>query len=78
MKKDKFLITNLIKNLIYSFDKYLTNFPHEYIELKKNIMNTSYEMLKIAYEANNTYDRNKRIDIQDKMIAFRFFNQFLL
>lgn len=78
MKNDKFIITNLIKNLIYSFDKYLTNFPHEYIELKKNIMNTSYEMLKIAYEANNTYDRNKRIDIQDKMIAYIKYLDFLI
>lgn len=78
MKKDKFIIINLIKELINNFDKYLTNFPHEFIELKKNIMNTSYEMLKITYEANNTYDINKRIDIQDKLISDIKYLDFLI
>ena len=58
--KDKFYIINLIKKLIQDFDKYLTNFPHKDIELKKEIMNTSYEMLKITYEANITYNKEKR------------------
>ena len=58
--KDKFYIINLIKKLIQDFDKYLTNFPHKDIELKKEIMNTSYEMLKITYEANITYNQEKR------------------
>lgn len=40
--KDKFYITNLIKNLICDFDKYLDNFPNREIEIKRNIMNTSY------------------------------------
>ena len=40
--KDKFYITNLIKKIINDFDKYLTNFPHKEIELKREIMNTSY------------------------------------
>lgn len=78
MKKDKFIIINLIKELINNFDKYLTNFPHESIELKKNIMNTSYEMLKITYEANHTYDINKRIDIQDKLISNIKYLDFLI
>ena len=67
--KDKFYITELIKRLIDSFDQCLTNFPHKEIEIKREIMSTSYQMLKIAYEANTTFDLEKRIDIQDKIIS---------
>lgn len=76
--KDNFVITNLIKKLIKDFDKYLTNFPHKEIELKREIMNTSYDMLKIAIEANTTYDINKRLDIQDKMISYIKYLDFLV
>ena len=67
--KDKFYIINLIKNLINDFDKYLINFPNKDIELKREIFTTSYNMLKITYEANTTYNINKRIDIIDKIIS---------
>lgn len=76
--KDKFYVTNLIKNLINSFDKYLTNFPHKEIELKKEIMFTSYHMLQIAFEANTTFDINKRIDIQDKIISYIKYLDYLV
>ena len=76
--KDKFYIINLIKKLIQDFDKYLTNFPHKDIELKKEIMNTSYEILKITYEANITYNKEKRIDIQDKIISNIKYLDFLI
>ena len=76
--KDKFYIINLIKKLIQDFDKYLTNFPHKDIELKKEIMNTSYEMLKITYEANITYNKEKRRDIQDKIISNIKYLDFLI
>lgn len=76
--KDKFYITNLIKNLINDFDKYLTNFPNKEIEIKREIMNTSYNMLKITYEANTTYDINKRIDIQDKVISYIKYLDYLV
>lgn len=76
--KDKFYITNLIKELTNDFDKYLTNFPHKEIELKKAIMTTCYDMLKITYEANTTYDINKRIDIQDKIISYIKYLDYLV
>ena len=66
---DKFIIINLIKELINNFDKYLTNFPKSEIELKHAIYENSYNMLKITYEANTTYDVEKRKDLQDKIIA---------
>ena len=52
MNNEKFIIINLIKELIDSFDKYLTNFPKSEIELKHFIYETCYEMLKLTYEAN--------------------------
>lgn len=67
--QDKFYIVNLEKKLINDLDKYLTNFPHKEIELKREIMNTAYQMLKITYEANTTYNMNKRNDLQDKVVA---------
>lgn len=76
--KDKFYITNLIKKMIGDFDKYLTNFPHREIELKSEIMTTSYHMLKIAYEANTTYDKSKRIDIIDKIISYIKYLDYLI
>lgn len=78
MNKNKFYIVTLIQNLINDFDKYLTNFPHIYIELKKEIMNTSYDMLKICLEANETYSQEKRVDIQDKIIANIKYLDFLI
>lgn len=56
MKVDKFQVINLTKELILAVEKKLTNFPKSEIELKKNIRNSSYDMLLIAYEANVTVD----------------------
>lgn len=75
---DNFYIINLIKKLIIDFDKYLTNFPNKDIELKREIMNTSYHMLKITYEANTTYSKEKRIDIQEKIISNIKYIDFLI
>ena len=76
--KDKFYIITLIKKLICDFDKYLTNFPHREIELKHEIMLTSYQMLKITYEANTTFDMKKRKDIIDKIISYIKYLDFLI
>lgn len=76
--KDKFYIINLIKKLTYDFDKYLTNFPHKDIELKREIMNTSYHMLQITFEANSTYNIDKKIDIIDKIISYIKYLDYLV
>ena len=70
--KDKFYVTELIKKLIDSFDQYLTNFPHKEIEIKREIMSTSYQMLKIAYEENTTFD------IQDKIVSYIKYLDYLV
>lgn len=78
MKKDKFIIINLIKELIESIDKYLTNFPKKEIELKKEIKQSSYELLKQAYRGNCTENMKKRKDIQDEIIAQIKYIDFLI
>ena len=60
------------------FDKYLTNFPHKEIELKKEIMTTSYKLLQITYEANAIYDKEKRMDLQAKIISYIKYLDFLV
>jgi len=72
MKVDKFHIINLIKDLILAVENNLTNFPKSEIELKKNIRNSSYDMLLIAYEANVT------VDLIDKLIAKIKYLDFLI
>lgn len=61
MKQGKFKIVNLIKDLIVYIDENLINFPKKEMELKHKIKETSYNLLLISYEANNTTNMVKRI-----------------
>ncbi len=76
--KDKFFIIELEKNLIKSFDQYLTNFPRKEIELKKEILSTAHEMLKETLEANTSFNTDKRLDLQDKLLAGIKYLDFLI
>jgi len=78
MKKDRFHITNIIKELIINIDNNLTNFPKKEIELKRQIKETAYEMLEIAYEGNSTYNLQKRRNLQEKLIAKIKYEDFLI
>lgn len=78
MKKDKFIVTNLIKDFIVSIDKYLVNFPNKEIELKREIKESSYVLLKKAYTANCTENMKKRKEIQDEIIAQIKYLDFLI
>jgi len=78
MKADKFQVINLIKELIITIDKNLTNFPKSEIELKKNIRNTSYDMLLIAYEGNVTEDLKEKKIIINQIIAKIKYLDFLI
>lgn len=48
------------------------------MELKQNLKNNVYEMFLFAYEANQTMDINKKIDLQEKCIAKIKFIDFLI
>ena len=77
MKQDKFKIVNLIKELIVNIDQNLLNFPKKEIELKHKIKETSYNLLLLSYEANNTTDVRRRIELQEKCIAYVKYLDFL-
>lgn len=77
MKQDKFKIVNLIKELIVNIDQNLLNFPKKEIELKHKIKESSYNLLLLSYEANNTTDLERRVELQEKSIAYVKYLDFL-
>lgn len=77
MKQDKFKITNLIKELILNIEQNLLNFPKKEIELKHKIKESSYNLLLVTYEANNTTDIDRRVELQERCIAYVKYLDFL-
>lgn len=77
MKQEKFKVLNLIKDLIVYIDKSVFNFPKKEMELKHKIKETSYNLLLLSYEANNTSDVQRRIELQEKSIAYIKYLDFL-
>lgn len=53
MKEEKFKVLQFIRDLLVTIDKEMDNFPKKDIELKNRIRSNSYDLLEIAYEANN-------------------------
>ena len=78
MKKEKFVVINCIRELIVNIDKYLVNFPKKNIEIKQQINTISKEMLLLAYEANASENKEKRKDIQEKVISRLKYLDFLI
>ena len=78
MKKEKFVVINCIRELIVNIDKYLINFPKKDIEIKQQISTISKEMLLLAYEANASENKEKRRDIQEKVISRLKYLDFLI
>ena len=78
MKQEKFKIVNLIKDLIVYIDQSILNFPKKEIELKHKIKDTAYNLLLYSYEANNRSNVEKKIELQEKCIAYIKYLDFLL
>ena len=74
----KFRLIEIAKELIKSIEKQIVNFPNKEMELKQNLKNNAYEILLYSYEANQTSDINKKIDLQEKCIAKIKFIDFLI
>ena len=55
---DKLLIITKLKKTIEYIDKILDNYPHKYIELKQRLIDSLFDLLELAYLANNNIDRN--------------------
>lgn len=69
MKEEKFKVINFIRELIVTIDTELSNFPKKDVELKNRIRNNSYDLLELAYEANNTNNIENKKVLLEKMIA---------
>lgn len=77
MKQDKFKVVNLIKELIVNIDQNLINFPKKEVELKHKIKESAYNLLLLSYEANNTTNMKKRVELQERCIAYIKYIDFL-
>lgn len=77
MKQEKFKVVNLIKDLIVYIDQSILNFPKKEIELKHKIKDTAYNLLLYSYEANNRSNVEKKIELQEKCIAYIKYLDFL-
>ncbi len=57
MKIEKFKIIQFIRELLILIDKEMDNYPKKDIELKNRIRENSFNILELAYEANNVPDK---------------------
>ena len=78
MKVEKFKIIQFIRDLLLMIDKEMDNFPKKDIELKNRIRTNSYDILEIAYEANNVADIEYKKKLLQKMTAKIKIIDFLL
>lgn len=78
MKVEKFKIIQFIRDLLLMIDKEMDNFPKKDIELKSRIRTNSFDILELAYEANNVPDKEYKKKLLQKMIAKIKIIDFLL
>lgn len=78
MKQEKLIVINLVKDLIVKIDQNFINFPKKDIELKRSIKETSNSILLDIYTANTTTNYEKRIDLQESIIAKIKYLDFLV
>ena len=70
--QDKFIIALKIKKTIEYVKIAVDNYPHSYVVLKNNIMDSFYTLLKLTYKASIHKDINimKDIVVEIKMIEY--------
>ena len=70
--QDKFLIVLKIKKTIEYVKKTVDNYPHGYVVLKNNIMDSFYTLLRLSYKASIYKEINimKDIIVEIKMIEY--------
>ena len=69
MKEEKFKVLQFIRDLLVTIDKEMDNFPKKDIELKNRIRSNSYDLLEIAYEANNCQEVEYKKRLLNKAIS---------
>lgn len=65
MKDEKFKVIDFIRKLIIKIDTELVNFPKKEIEIKNRIRTNTYDILELAYLANET----KGIEEKNKLLS---------
>ena len=70
--QDKFIIALKIKKTIEYVKKTVDNYPHGYVVLKNNIMDSFYTLLRLSYKASIYKEINimKDIIVEIKMIEY--------
>lgn len=70
--QDKFIIAFKVKKTIEYVKKTVDNYPHKYLTLKNNIMDSFYTLLRLSYKASIYKDINimKDIIVEIKMIEY--------
>src|SRR5574344_1689061 len=69
MKIEKFKIIQFIRELLIIIDKEMDNYPKKDIELKNRIRKNSFDILELAYEANNVPDKEYKKQLLQRLIA---------
>lgn len=69
MKIEKFKIMQFIRELLIIIDKEMDNYPKKDIELKNRIRKNSFDILELAYEANNVPDKEYKKQLLQRLIA---------
>lgn len=65
MKDEKFKVIDFIRKFIIKVDTELANFPKKEIEIKNRIRTNTYDILELAYLANET----KGIEEKNKLLS---------
>ena len=78
MKKEKFKVINLIRELILLIDSKMENFPKKEIELKNRIRMNSYDILELSYQANSISNQEKKKELITLILSKMKVIDFLL
>lgn len=78
MKKEKFLVVDFTRTLILNIDTELENFPKKDIEIKNRLRQNSFDLLELEYEANETKDLARKMELLYKLKAKIKIIDFLL
>lgn len=78
MKDEKFKVIDFIRKLIIKIDTELVNFPKKEIEIKNRIRTNTYDILELAYLANETKGIEEKNKLLSQIIAKIKIIDFLL
>lgn len=78
MKDEKFKVIDFIRKFIIKVDTELANFPKKEIEIKNRIRTNTYDILELAYLANETKGIEEKNNLLSQIMAKIKIIDFLL